>query len=247
MITLNVGWEYIKSFAQKRSVSIQFIDINNMYYLSAIDGAYGLTCQLAKDTSNDTIDFETNFKPTANRKLDALDSDGAKLQRLKVTTVGWALHYHGLELTTSTINGVIDKNENNSDYGFSTVKLYDESDNLLSAGSEAACVKTVIDWEPTFDYDIIGGDIFLNSPITADIRAYVIGVPDIPSSYGGAKVFLSGLNLKYISQKIVRLDGKTPKSLKYNSSLHTNKIRFVFYHDAGVVQTILVMLNIFMA
>lgn len=242
---INVDWTTIKSFITSRSISIQYIELDSIYYLVAIDGAFKLECQLAKNGSEDLLDFEENFKFNGNKKLELKDSDGSNLQRLKVTASGWSLHYHGLQIKTSDLNGVTNKDHNNNDYGFTTIKLYDSEDSLITNGSTLGCVKTVVDWEPTFDYDIIGGDIFMASAPIEDIIVSVVGIPDVPAIYGGSKAFMTGFNLKYVSPLGIHLDGKTPKSTKYDPVNHTNKIRFIFHHAAGTSHSVLVMLNIF--
>lgn len=251
MQSINVDWAQIKSFATARNISIQYVDYNGNYYLSAIDGGFSLQAILSQeDPSNaDLIDFETNFKPTGNKKLDPpKDSDGSILQRIKVTASGWSLHYHGLELVSSSLTGSVDKDHNNADTGFLTVKLYDADDvQITDEAYVNTCVKTVIDWEPTFSYDIIGGDVFMHTVPSTDIRISVIGVPDIPALDGGTKVFMTGFNLKYVPSDGIHLDGKTPKSTTYTPGMHTNKIRFIMHHDAGVSQAVMVMLNIFKA
>lgn len=250
MTSIEVQWEQIKEFVDARNVSIQYVDYDGNYYLKVQDGYFSLSTILSQEDQQnaDLIDFETNYKPNGNKKLETKDSDGTMLQRLKVTTSGWTLHYHGLEITTSKLNAVTDLDHANNDWGFCTTKLYKANGDLITLEEDLPyCVKTVVDWEPTFNFDIIGGYAFQYSVPSTDIRVSIMGVPDIPANLGGSKVFMTGLNLKHLGTAGMSLDGRTPKSLVYSEINHTSKIRFIFWHDAGVSHTMLTMMNIFKA
>lgn len=176
------------------------------------------------------------------------DSDGSLLSRSKITTTGWSYQLHGLEFKTSQLNSVYSKKSNGTDFNFTTIKCYDAQGNQLitQESCDTDSVKTVIDWEPTHDYEIIGGMFKIASVPTEDIRLWVIGVPDIPVEYGGSKEFASNINLKYIGiEEGVKADGRAPKYLQYNSELHTNKIRLILEHPAGVKHDIHMLLEIF--
>jgi hypothetical protein len=66
---MGVDWATIKSFAQARSISIQFVQTADTYYLFAIDGPAELCSQItiSSPASSDQTDFETNFKPSGNK------------------------------------------------------------------------------------------------------------------------------------------------------------------------------------
>lgn len=76
MIAINTNWTEIKNFISSRGLSVQWLLINDTYYLAALDGAYGITCQLlaqigvaTEDRLADVIDFENNFKSNGNKTL----------------------------------------------------------------------------------------------------------------------------------------------------------------------------------
>lgn len=66
-----VTWSILKSFVQARELSIQWLDINNKYFLKAIDGPFILECELYKDAYDLTEiqDFENNFKSNGNKRV----------------------------------------------------------------------------------------------------------------------------------------------------------------------------------
>jgi hypothetical protein len=210
-------------------------------------------------SSDDQTDFETNYKSTINKTIDPRDTDNVSLSRVKQTTTGWTIQDHKVELSLGTLSSLYSKKDTGADFNFSTVKYYEliSSAETLITGANAAdqgyltanCIKTVIDWEPTFDYDIIGGEIRFSDTITQDVRLWVTAVPDLPSSMGGSKELLTGgRNLKFIQPKsTINLDGRTAKRLSYNASYHTNKLRYAFRHDVGAAYSIEIALQFYKA
>lgn len=61
-----VSWSIFKDFVNERSLSIQWIDLNDTYWCKAIDGNFNLECSVFKNTS-DATDFETNYKDSGNK------------------------------------------------------------------------------------------------------------------------------------------------------------------------------------
>lgn len=68
-MAIQTSWSQIKSFVDNRSISIQWVDMADYYWLMAFDGPFSLEVKLNKDGSADQIDFETNYRDatTANR------------------------------------------------------------------------------------------------------------------------------------------------------------------------------------
>jgi len=68
---IGVDWATLKSFAQERNLSIQYVQTSDTYYLWAIDGQAEVSGQISitGPASSDQSDFETNFKPTANAPI----------------------------------------------------------------------------------------------------------------------------------------------------------------------------------
>jgi hypothetical protein len=66
---IGVDWATIKNFAKTRSLSIQYVQTPDTYYLFAIDGLAELCSQISitLPASSDQIDFESNFLPNANQ------------------------------------------------------------------------------------------------------------------------------------------------------------------------------------
>lgn len=164
------------------------------------------------------------------------DSDGSPLWRNKITTTGWNYQLHGIEFKTSQLDSIVSKKSNGTDHGFTTIKCYDADDVQLTTQEtcDTSAVKTVVDWEPTHDYEVVGGLFKMAQVPESNMRLWVVGVPDIPAAYGGSKEFVSNVNLKFIGlEEGIKADGRAAKYLTYSATLHTNKLRLILIHPAG--------------
>lgn len=61
---MKVEWEVFKDFVDQRSLSIQWLDLENQYWLKAFDGNFSLECFLDKPLAEN---FETNYKSLGNK------------------------------------------------------------------------------------------------------------------------------------------------------------------------------------
>lgn len=217
---------------------------NDSKVLSDIGSGYGIM----NDGTADILDIANAINFLKNQDTTPKDSDGSPLQRVKISTTGWHYQLHGLEFKTSQLNSIISKKVDGTDFGFTTIKCYDSDNNELitQLDCDIQSVKTVIDWEPTYDYEIVGGTFRQSTIPASDIRMWVVGVPDIPESSGGSKAFATNLNIKFIGlEESVSVDGRTPKYLTYNSTFHTNKLRIILKHVAGFKHDMHFMFELF--
>lgn len=179
-----------------------------------------------------------------------LDADGSPFSRIKAAPSGWSYQMCGFEFESSKLNSIIETGYDGTEEGFTTIKFYDSNDVELTTQVEIdlSCVRTEIHWEPTFDYEMIGGELrHLTQPIS-DIRLWVMAVPDIPEGSGGSKLFVNGINLRYIgADDQVKADGRASKRLTYNATYHTNKLCLRFRHAAGVKHKMMMVFEFFRA
>jgi hypothetical protein len=198
---------------------------------------------VANHINNPTIDNQ--FTVTLDQPK---DGDDAILVRPKAAKTGWTYHLTAPEFKTSELNSLYHKDVSGNDLGACTAKYYDINDvELTTQGScDTDCVKTVFSFEPTWDYEIIGGTIKTFNDITVDMRVWVIAVPDIPAAYGGSKVMVQGVNLKYIDPNNgIVADGRASKFMTYNATLHTNKLQVVIKHPAGTKEDIMIAFELY--
>ena len=251
MLNKKVNWSQLKSFVDSRSLNVQFLEFDNSYWINAIDGQFSLTCELDKSPSDttDLDDFEANYKAIGNTVIEPTDTDGAKLNRTKITRSGWHYQCHGIEFTSSLLSSLHNTDVADTDLGFGTIKFYNSSDAELTTQVDIDnnCVKTVIDWEAQYDIDVIGGLIFQEAPPTSNVRIWVTAAPDIPVASGGSVPFCQGgVNAKLMgSGQIYDIDGKTAKTMPYTPGFGTNKFRVTMRHNAGYRHEMMLVIKLY--
>lgn len=253
MILKKLEWSDYKSFVTTRGLSIQWLDDSQFYYLYAIDGALQIECLLDKNPSDSTDldDFEDNYKTAANTNLAQLDTDGAQIVRNKAAKKGWTFCSLPFEFETARLSDTLFSQDSAGNArSFITLKAYDVSNNEvttpgLAGVNYASIVKTVIDFEPPYDYEIIGGDIRTLTSIASDMRLWLIAAPDIAAPTG-SKEMGGGINLKYLAPgNVWSVDGRVTKFASYNATYHTNKIRLILKYPAGTNENLQVIVQLY--
>jgi len=176
------------------------------------------------------------------------DTDNSPIVRLKAAQTGWTYHLTAPEFITSTIASLHHKNVAGDDLNECVVKYYDTNDvELTTQGScDTDCVKTVFHFEPTWNYEIIGGTLKTISAVAENVRCWVIAVPDVPAIYGGSKVMIQGVNLKFIDPNNgIEADGRVTKFMAYNATYHTNKIQLIIKHPAGHKEDLMMAFEVY--
>jgi hypothetical protein len=248
-------WSDWKVMYVTKGLPLQWDDDGTMYTIWTYDSQEVLMCQIYKTEVSesatsvysqiqndlDKTDFETNYKSLGNKPLSQIDTDGAQIVRIKAAKRGWSFWALPIELTTSTIGGnIYAKDSNGSNINGVSCKIYDSSNvEITTPGllgvNLSQCTKTVLDFEPTFDYEMIGGVLSINSNPTQDVRLWIIGAPDIDAIYGGSKEFISGTNLKFLApDSTFDVDGRVTKYVSYNATDHRGKLRILIRHPAGL-------------
>jgi hypothetical protein len=164
----------------------------------------------------------------------AVDSENATISRLKINTAGWYFHDRYLQLITSKLDSLCNFNAYGIQIGDAVIKFYDVEDaELLTQESiDLYCVKTVIDIEPIYDYEIISASVFSVEKTLVPVYVGVIIIPDISIENGGSKCTLNGADFSQSNK--YEIDGRTVKRLNYNATYHTNKIRGIILHPTGL-------------
>lgn len=167
------------------------------------------------------------------------DSDGAQMTRVKMFKSGVAVRFHFFQITTAKYSGGFkhDKSDNSTDFGYITYKIYDSGGTeITSSANEGNAVKTVVDFEPpSINYEIVGGKFYQAAAPGSNVYVHVVGVPDVTEANGGSIPFCSNANLKLMPAGVAfETDGRVPKTMTYDATNHTSKLRIIFYHNAGV-------------
>ncbi len=194
--------------------------------------------------SEEYLGFTNNFN--YNNK----DIDGAAIVRTKAAKKGWSFWAVPIELTTSKLSGELYcKDSLGVDIPGITCKIYDgQGAQITTSGDDgvnlSGCEKTVMDFEPAFDFEMIGGALRIHNNPAEDVRLWVVGAPDIPAIYGGSKEFASGVNLKFLApDSSFEIDGRVTKFVTYSPVTHSGKLRVILKHPAGLALNIQVLIH----
>lgn len=157
--------------------------------------------------------------------VDVLTQDQIKFE-------GWYLSPQWMDFTTSVSGSLYNCDKNQVDLGFSTISFYDQNDVVLvdQESIAASCVKTVVDWQPTFDYAMLEIHFHQETAPTASVRVWAIGAPssvNLALNNGGADISLFDIETVVASVK------QNPTVARYVNGLDTNKLRFIFRHDVN--------------
>ena len=174
----------------------------------------------------------------------AQDTEKAQIFRPKYGPSGWTFQERCFDFETSSLY-LSNFDENKNTLNDCIVRLYNSSNTLLNKYNQdgspiiddpsySATVKTVVDLEPQYDFEIIGGYIMQEQVPTEDVFMNVVMAPYIPYAQGGSRVLIKNKNLFFFSvgEKIF-VDGRTSKKLTYNPTYHSNLMRLIIYHPAG--------------
>lgn len=247
----NYPWAAWKTVYAIKGSPLQYDDDGTLYTIWTYDGPEVLVCQVWKttvpegiaDTSysqaqndSDRADFEANFKASGNKRIEIqTDSENAPIQRLKLAPTGWTYQLRSTEFSSSTLGSVVNNNCYGAPLMDASIKLYDANGLQITDQTLAntLCVRTDLDFEPSYSYEVIGGTIKFLPAITEDVRLSVIAVPDIPAAYGGSKIMVCNANLKFVdANNGIVADGRVSKRLDPSAN-HTNKLRIVIAHPPG--------------
>jgi hypothetical protein len=180
--------------------------------------------------------YQLNSTPKKVKLDEPKDADGATMHRAKAAKAGWTYHMTAPEFTTSLLGSLYHKDISLNNLNEASVKFYDANNTELTTqeSCDTDCVKTVFVFEPTWDYEIIGGTIKTANDVTDDVRVWVVAVPDVPAAYGGSKIMVQNVNLKYVDPNNgIEADGRASKYMAYSATYHTNKLQLIVRHPAG--------------
>lgn len=250
-----VSWTAMKQLIiLKPSVDVQYIEDTEKLYVFAVDAGLTITCEINKNLQKeDLADFENNHKSSANKNLTPpRDSDRSLINRDKHTKTGWHYEPRSLDFTTSKLNSLYNRKHDGAgimdgtDYGDGLLKFYDgtgaelvqgdsETDNDFQTRLTNNCIKTIMDWQSTYDFDIIGGYFMIKNAPTTDAYLWVIVAPDLTEEQGGSIPHISGgWNLSFFQDKqSMSINGRGAKNVAYDPVYNTNKFRMICKHAAG--------------
>lgn len=190
------------------------------------------------------------------------DPDGSPIYKYKVTQTGWSLSGRCVSWKAGKYNSLENKTDLGDDIGDASLKFYSAAGTQLSfqqAGYETEtveefqlrldqnCVKTIMDFEPFTDYDILGASLFVTNPNNSVGMLWATAAPHIPFNMGGSKPMLTGgLDLSFFGDKTkFVLDGRGVKRMTYNAVDHRSKIRCTLKHGLGATLGLQILFDTF--
>jgi hypothetical protein len=254
---MKTNWIAFKNHVISQGSSIQYTWDDNYYYMWLITSK--IFCDVPQGT-DDAVDFETNFKQNGNKSatniivtdgsgnaLNQIDTDNAQIVRIKAAKKGWTYTATAFEFITAKVGSMIALNIDATSKSWVTIKLYDVNGiEITDSSLESTAVRTHVDFEPPYDYEVIGGEMRITPLLSTDMRLFIVAVPDVPYASGGSRVMAENLNLRFlVPVNMFQVDGRVSKFLQYNSTYHTNKLRLVFWHAAGIQENLMVTIEHF--
>ncbi len=255
MADLGLTWTKLKSLIIDGGLPYRFLDNGGGFYrIFAVDNPFQYECLICQDGGPDQLDFEANFKDKSDISIAQIDVDGAEIVRVKAAKKGWTYGAISTEFTTSVVGGNLycKLSDGKTNRGWGIISTYDIDNNIVTTPDPGdnsinnTIVKTVLDFEPNVDYEIIGGELRTAQTITGDLRLWIIAAPDVPASVGGSKEMAGGINLKYLTPgNVYSVDGRVTKLLSYNATFHTSKIRLILLHPPGLQEQLSIVFEIY--
>jgi len=253
MERIELTWTEIKGIVDSKKLSIQYFTKGNQYHIYAFDGNLSFFCKLEIE---DATDFETNYLPSANKNLTEIDSDGRQVTKSATTYKGWRYLAHPVEVETSTLNSLFCEDYIGTTRPGCTLQFFDSNGTELVAGTQLElnlnCVETVLTIAPSYDYDIIGGNVHQSTPPTQDLRIWVIaGATDLKHLPGTVTEFIGGINLKLLPEgDQLETDGRASARLNLTTEgvpTPTNKLQYILRHPVGFQHKLMVVVEYFRA
>lgn len=198
------------------------------------------------------IGDQNEYKPEGSQAINFLlnidtspkDPSGRSIIRNASTNNGWHYQLFSVEITTSKYNGYYSTDDNGSDPGFITHKIYkSDGTEITSQDDEALAIKTVFWFRPTFDYEIIGAIFGQSQPPITNVRLFATGLPGVAD----IKFSRGGINLKHAGSGTYQMvDGRSSKQLNYIPQLpDANSFKFTTFHDEGLMHSFQISFEIF--
>lgn len=251
----NLNWSDFKSYVDNKSLTVQYFSSNNQYEITAFDGPQKMCCLLSNKqpatVGSDQEDFELNYLPSANGKLQDEDINGRKVTRVAASNKGTSYRAHFFDFSTCTLDSLICEDwEGNNDMDIG-MKFYDVNNVELTtqASIDTSCVKSIVTFKPMYDYELVSGTVNVQSSPSEDMRLWVVGgVPELGAA--GVREFVRNLNIKYISpSETLQTDGRASKYMKKTTMgvpFNTNQLQIIIKcNTSGVKHPIMMAFEYF--
>lgn len=256
-------WTAWKATLSNKVGMVQYDDNGAVYIIWFYDGPEVNMCTIWKGTvpaaiissgltqnqnDSDKSDFESNFKPTANAAITLKTADGRDIQKPTVANRMKNFKQRNISFYTAAPNSLHNVSPvTNASYGDVSYTMYSDATTVTTDNTQA--IKTILNVDPVFSYEIISGRIYIPSSLkdgsTDQWFLSGIGVPDYPANYGGSIDYISEINLEAITTGTLYADGRAVSYLMYNAggAPHTNRLQFIIKHPIGAQSRFMICLE----
>jgi hypothetical protein len=238
---LQVTWAQMKQFYDDNATGtyLNYVDMGDYYYIWAAFRSQKMF--IPKLLKTEATQFESTYKMKCNVN---------EAQEVRITTnrFGRRLHRRYISFTTASQGTFCNHNYLLQDQGDVTYKMLDENGQPTTVNADAET--TMIDFEPSWCYEIASGAIYVPDTLAGSDDDYwefhAVGVPDVPESMGGCIAFIQNPHLRWSKGNSLMVDSTlNPANMRHSSTYHTNKIRFIVHHPKGAQSDFQVVLGMF--
>jgi len=217
VLALGAGTQYITKTTVNRT----------FYNIFSLDLGLKTSVEKLAIPSADQTDFETNIIPISNLKQFNKDSEGSNVTKNKLIPTGFGLYIPCFNFKINDpSNTILDY----SSEGIQITAKYYDSNGVITA-IKASCVKTIIDFIPSFTYYTKVGYLNIKDTVTSKMVASQIIAPLIPKESGGSIKILDNKRIDMMDS-IYKMDGQTIKKIPYiDEFTPSTTIRFTFESD----------------
>jgi hypothetical protein len=180
-----------------------------------------------------------------------VDTEGRQIIRAAAGKKGWSYYALGLEFETSNLSSLYCKDVSSTSISGTSIKFYNEAGTELTTQEDidTSCTKTVVIVAPSYDYEVISGNIRQVIVPSTDVRMWVqAGILELGGPY--VKSFVDGLNLRFSGLTAIETDGRASKYMTktiHGVPYQGNQFKFTFKHDAGIKHEVQITMEIFRA
>lgn len=238
-------WTKLKAFIDSRNASVHYEESDSYYEIEAYDGPVvrKLTMSKVPSDTTDLDDFVANYLPYANSPQS--DGTGRTVVKTAASMKGTTYLSDMATIVTGLSATSLKWDETAGNY---TAKFYNAS-NVEVTANDATCVKTIVNYAPPEQYEIIGGNVHVRALATQSCVMWVIGgATDLAGvSPTAVKEMVRHLDLECV-QIGVDTDGRASKFMALSTAgvpVPTNKLRFIIRHAAGYQYKFSVSVEIF--
>lgn len=257
---IHVEWSDLKQLIDNGTMSYRHIELTDKYHIIAYDENFIVKCNFYKGSA-ESLEYEASYKTNGEQIQNSKDPETGGIQYTpRYAPPGWYQQRFETEFETSTESSIHEKDSDNQDIGWSTLKFYKDDGNgneiecVDAADAAANAIRTDLEWMPNIDYMVKGGFVAQFQQLNEDLYVWTQGAVIDPQFGIPPKVFAEGgINMRYVSaQDKTGLDGVAGTILYYThpqlgTGKGTNKLRFIVRHAVGKKHRLQCIFDIFRA